>query len=46
MIIRDGCVLLVRERGPGPAGRHDGPECWILPGGGPEPAAALRGWWG
>ncbi|MEV7524101.1 NUDIX hydrolase [Streptomyces sp. NPDC091371] len=37
VIIRDGCVLMVRERGLGPAGRHDGPEYWTLPGGGLEP---------
>ncbi|MGW7099200.1 NUDIX hydrolase [Streptomyces sp. NPDC054838] len=37
VIIRDGCLLMVRERGRGPAGRHDGPEYWTLPGGGVEP---------
>ncbi|WP_420706923.1 NUDIX hydrolase [Streptomyces sp. NRRL F-2664] len=36
VIIRDGCVLMVRERGPGSTGRHDGPEYWTLPGGGLE----------
>ncbi|MBT2477794.1 NUDIX hydrolase [Streptomyces sp. ISL-94] len=46
VIIRDGCVLMVRERGRGPAGRHDGPEYWTLPGGGLEageqPEEAVR----
>ncbi|MCX5073084.1 NUDIX hydrolase [Streptomyces sp. NPDC054949] len=46
VIIRDGCVLMVRERGTGPTGRHDGPEYWTLPGGGleagEEPAEAVR----
>ncbi|MEU9416293.1 NUDIX domain-containing protein [Streptomyces sp. NPDC048272] len=37
VIIRDGCVLMVRERGRGPTGGHDGPEYWTLPGGGLEP---------
>ncbi|WP_371618143.1 NUDIX hydrolase [Streptomyces sp. NBC_00454] len=36
VIIRDGCVLMVRERGRGSTGRHDGPEYWTLPGGGLE----------
>lgn len=36
VIVRDGCVLMVRERGEGPGGRHDGPEYWTLPGGGLE----------
>ncbi|MCJ1679932.1 NUDIX hydrolase [Streptomyces sp. APSN-46.1] len=36
VIIRDGRVLMVRERGRGPTGRHDGPEYWTLPGGGLE----------
>ncbi|MET7951777.1 NUDIX hydrolase [Micromonospora sp. NPDC005324] len=27
-------VLMVRERGQGPSGRHDGQEYWTLPGGG------------
>ncbi|MGW0390176.1 NUDIX hydrolase [Streptomyces sp. NPDC003042] len=36
VIIRDGCVLMVRERGRGPSGLHDGPEYWTLPGGGVE----------
>ncbi|MDA5282813.1 NUDIX hydrolase [Streptomyces sp. NPDC054904] len=36
VIIRDGCVLMVRERGKGPSGLHDGPEYWTLPGGGVE----------
>ncbi len=34
MIVRDGRVLMVRERGLGPGGRHDGVEYWTLPGGG------------
>ncbi|MEU9301188.1 NUDIX domain-containing protein [Streptomyces sp. NPDC048269] len=46
VIIRDGRVLMVRERGPGPTGRHDGPEYWTLPGGGleagEEPEDAVR----
>ncbi|MET9608583.1 NUDIX hydrolase [Streptomyces sp. NPDC006512] len=37
VIVRDGCVLMVRERGKGPSGLHDGPEYWTLPGGGMEP---------
>ncbi|MEV6951492.1 NUDIX domain-containing protein [Streptomyces sp. NPDC051183] len=36
VILRDGCVLMVRERDKGPTGRHDGPEYWTLPGGGLE----------
>ncbi|WP_251049255.1 MULTISPECIES: NUDIX domain-containing protein [unclassified Streptomyces] len=42
VIIRDGCVLMVRERGRGPAGRHDGPEYWTLPGGGVEAGERLE----
>lgn len=34
VIVRDGCVLMVRERSLGPSGRHDGLEYWTLPGGG------------
>ncbi|GGM29150.1 hypothetical protein GCM10011608_12310 [Micromonospora sonchi] len=34
VIVRDGRVLMVRERGRGPSGRHDGQEYWTLPGGG------------
>lgn len=34
VIVRDGRVLMVRERGTGPGGRHDGVEYWTLPGGG------------
>lgn len=37
VIVRDQHVLMVRERGRGPAGRHDGAEYWTLPGGGIEP---------
>jgi 8-oxo-dGTP diphosphatase len=37
---------MVRERGPGPTGRHDGVEYWTLPGGGIDdgetPEAAVR----
>ncbi len=46
VIIRDGCVLMVRERGQRVTGRHDGPEYWTLPGGGleagEEPEDAVR----
>jgi 8-oxo-dGTP diphosphatase len=35
-IVRDGHVLMVRERNRGPSGRHDGLEFWTLPGGGVE----------
>ena len=41
VIIRDGCVLMVRERGRGPSGLHDGPEYWTLSGGGVEPGEDL-----
>jgi 8-oxo-dGTP diphosphatase len=37
VIVRDGHVLMVRERNRGPGGRHDGLEFWTLPGGGVEP---------
>jgi 8-oxo-dGTP diphosphatase len=37
VIVRDGRVLMVRERGRGPTGRHDGQEYWVLPGGGIDP---------
>jgi 8-oxo-dGTP diphosphatase len=37
VIIRDSQLLMVRERGTGPAGRHDGQEYWTLPGGGIQP---------
>jgi 8-oxo-dGTP diphosphatase len=36
IIVRDGHVLMVRERNRGPSGRHDGLEYWTLPGGGVE----------
>ena len=36
MIVREGRVLMVRERNRGPTGRHDGLEFWTLPGGGVE----------
>ncbi|MFF1560207.1 NUDIX hydrolase [Streptomyces sp. NPDC058279] len=42
VIVRDGSVLMVRERGRGAAGRHDGPEYWTLPGGGLEPGEDPR----
>ncbi|MDG4760478.1 NUDIX hydrolase [Micromonospora sp. WMMD710] len=34
VIVRGNRVLMVRERGRGPSGRHDGQEYWTLPGGG------------
>ncbi|MET7949769.1 NUDIX domain-containing protein [Micromonospora sp. NPDC005324] len=34
VIVCGGQVLMVRERGLGPSGRHDGQEYWTLPGGG------------
>jgi len=37
VIVRRGRLLMVRERGRGPSGRHDGLEYWTLPGGGIEP---------
>lgn len=37
VIIRDGRLLMVRQRGTGPSGRHDGQEYWTLPGGGIQP---------
>jgi 8-oxo-dGTP diphosphatase len=37
VIVRNGRVLMVRERNRGPEGRHDGVEFWTLPGGGVEP---------
>jgi 8-oxo-dGTP diphosphatase len=37
VIVRSGRVLMVRERRRGATGRHDGPEYWVLPGGGVEP---------
>lgn len=42
VIVRGGGVLMVRERGRGPSGRHDGPEYWTLPGGGVEPGEDLE----
>jgi 8-oxo-dGTP diphosphatase len=36
VLVRAGRVLMVRERRRGPTGRHDGPEYWVLPGGGVE----------
>ncbi|MFJ4918908.1 NUDIX hydrolase [Streptomyces sp. NPDC088725] len=42
VIIRDGQVLMVRERGKGPTGRHDGQEYWTLPGGGIEPGESAE----
>ncbi|MFG2486486.1 MULTISPECIES: hypothetical protein [Streptomyces] len=29
VIVRDGCVMMVRERGLRRTGRHDGPECAV-----------------
>ncbi|WP_203907099.1 NUDIX domain-containing protein [Rhizocola hellebori] len=37
VIIRDGKVLMVRERSRGDTGRHDGQSYWTLPGGGLQP---------
>ncbi|MFD8978746.1 NUDIX hydrolase [Streptomyces sp. NPDC059564] len=42
VIVRDGGVLMVRERGRGASGLHDGPEYWTLPGGGVEPGEDLE----
>lgn len=42
VIIRDGMLLMVRERGTGPTGRHDGQEYWTLPGGGIEPGESAE----
>ncbi|MEU9002376.1 NUDIX hydrolase [Streptomyces sp. NPDC048551] len=42
VILREGSVLMVRERGRGASGRHDGPEYWTLPGGGVEPGEDLE----
>jgi 8-oxo-dGTP diphosphatase len=37
VIIRSGQPLMVRKKGTGPTGRHDGQEYWTLPGGGIQP---------
>jgi len=37
VIIRDGRLLMVRQRRTGLSGRHDGQEYWTLPGGGIQP---------
>ena len=37
VILRGGCVLMVRERRKDASGRHLGSEYWTLPGGGGEP---------
>ena len=37
VIIRNGQLLMVRQKGTGAAGWHDGHEYWTLPGGGIEP---------
>ncbi|HEY1620392.1 MAG TPA: NUDIX domain-containing protein [Streptosporangiaceae bacterium] len=37
VIIRGGRLLMVRQRGTGSSGRHDGQEHWTLPGGGIQP---------
>lgn len=42
VIIRDGSVLMVRERPSTSSGRHDGPEVWTLPGGGVEDGEDLE----
>jgi 8-oxo-dGTP diphosphatase len=42
VIVRDGRVLMVRERGRGPTERHDGQEYWVLPGGGVDPGEAAE----
>jgi 8-oxo-dGTP diphosphatase len=42
VIIRDGQVLMMRERGKGPTGRHDGQEYWTLPGGAIEPGESAE----
>lgn len=46
VIVRDGCVLMIRERMRGPDGRHGGPDYWTLPGGamnaGESQEAAVR----
>jgi 8-oxo-dGTP diphosphatase len=42
VIIRDGQLLMVREVGLGPTGRHDGREYWTLPGGGIRPGETLE----
>jgi 8-oxo-dGTP diphosphatase len=34
VILRDRRLLMVRQRGRGSSGRHDGVEYWTLPGGG------------
>lgn len=42
MIVRDGRVLMVRERNRDGEGRHQGAEVWTLPGGGIEDGEDLR----
>jgi 8-oxo-dGTP pyrophosphatase MutT (NUDIX family) len=42
VIIRGGQLLIARERGTGPAGRHEGQEYWTLPGGGIPSTSARR----
>ncbi|MFJ9341582.1 NUDIX hydrolase [Streptomyces sp. NPDC101733] len=42
VIVREGRVLMVRERGRGPSGLHDGASYWTLPGGGVEPGEDLE----
>jgi 8-oxo-dGTP diphosphatase len=41
-IVRNGHILMVRERNRGPDGRHDGLEYWTLPGGGVEPGESAE----
>ena len=42
VIVRNGSLLMVRERGRGPSGRHDGQEYWTLPGGGVDVGEPLE----
>ncbi len=42
VIMRSDQLLMIRERGRGPAGRHDGQEYWTLPGGGVHPGEAAE----
>lgn len=37
VIIRGDQLLMIRQRGTSPSGRHDGQEYWTLPGGGIQP---------
>ncbi|MET9413237.1 NUDIX hydrolase [Streptomyces klenkii] len=42
VIIRDGMLLMVKERGIRPTGCHDGQEYWTLPGGGIAPGESAE----